>query len=172
MKALPIALAACLLLGACATPEVIKVVPVAGGRLERFVFSPNGPAPAEDDNALVVLATVLPNKQTLKIAHSFMIRPLSKKKWTRVVITEITQDPEVLLVDVKDPIINKDGNWVGMGQPLEAGNPTIAWVNHESITTLVYRVKITFEDGTTSTLPVASVIHPGAKMYIKKELGL
>jgi hypothetical protein len=172
MKALLFALAACLLLGACASTEVIKVVPVAGGRSERFVFSQNGPAPAEDENALVTLAAVLPNKDTQQVAHSFMVKPLSKKKWTRIVITEITQDPETLILDVKDPKIASVGQWVGSGQPLVASDRNLAWVNHESVTTLVYRIRITYEDGTSSNLPVASIVHPGAKAYIKKQLGL
>lgn len=165
--------AAALLLGACATQEVIKVVTVAGGRTERIVLTSNGPAHAEDDRITVELTSIMPVKATEKLAHVYIIKPHTKHTIVRVQISDITQDPETVLVDTTTPKITQDNFCIGNSEPLTSFPiENLAWVHHESVTTLIYRVKVTYDDGKTSNLVSAFMVPFPVKQLIKKELGL
>lgn len=165
-------LPAILLLGACAGTQVIKVIPVAGGKSEKIVLTDRGIKHAEDDDMVVILCAVLQNKESNKYAHSFVIGPKSKKKWTRVQVWEITQDPERQIIDNKAPEFNKGGFFSDSGGALTAEDPANAWVVHESVTTLVYRLRIDYADGSFSEQVEGAIVPHYYKATIRKDLGM
>lgn len=169
---LPFSLIAALFLGACASQEVIKVVSVAGGGTERIVMGMGGPKPADDDKITVELSNVLPIQQTRQFSHTFIIRPKIKTPITRVQVWEITEDPAYLVMDEKEPKMTQDGYWTGFSASITAKDPSLAWVNHQSVTMLVYRIKVTFADGSSSTVPSACIVTFPVKAMIKQQLGL
>lgn len=166
-------LAGMLLLSACEAPEAIKVVDVAGGKVERIKISAMGPQAPEDDNAIVELSAVLPEAKTKKACHAMIVKPKIKSPITRIIVREITSDPVQVIFDVKNPEMTKDGYWRSSSAPLTSDDPKVsAWVNHQSATMLVYETSITFENGAKSRLVSAFVVPYQVKAFIKKDLGL
>lgn len=156
----------------CTTSEAIKVVPIAGGRTAHVVLTAKGPQWAEDERMVVELSAVLPIKQTGKFSHTFIIKRKKALEIKRVRITEVTTDPETLVMDTQDIKYTKDGYWSEYSEPLKANDPKLAWVNHQSNTMLMYRVRVTWEDGKTSEVISPFMVSPGIKYGLKKDLGL
>jgi len=174
MRIAPLLLAPlALLLASCEAPSAIKVVDVAGGKREHITIIPGGTKPAEDDNAIVEFAAVVPIQQTKRAGHAFIVKPKIKSPIVHIVVSEITQDPARVLIDQKNPTLTTDGYWRATTDPLTAADAaSIEWVNHQSNTMLVYETQITFENGKKSRLVSGYMVPPFVKVFIKKDLGL
>ncbi len=127
----------------CASPEVIRLITITGGKPVQFSFGPNGAAPGRANGYEVRLATVLPAKDPREIYYQFAFTAPVGAVLKRVQIEDVSEEAAAFpLIDDAAPKLT--GNrWQADSATVQVGSPHLAWVYTIQTTMRVYRFTLT-----------------------------
>ena len=139
----PLALLLALGLAGCATPEVIRLITVSGGKTMQFSFGPNGAAPGRANGYEVRLATLVPSADGQEIGYTFEFTAPAGATLARVQIDDVSEETAAFpMVDDTTPKL-VENRWAGSSPTLRAGHAELQWIYTITTTLRVYRFTIT-----------------------------
>jgi len=157
-------------LAGCATGEVLKVVPISGGKTITVPLSREGVKPGEGGGYRVSGAILLPGTEERTAFYTFGLVTLQEPALKRIQIVDISDDKESLLVDDTAPKFT-DKHWIGKSDTISADDPRLQWVFQISLSARVYRFTLTRTDGSEVSFNHVVFIPPPLKTVIRSKWG-
>jgi hypothetical protein len=173
MKTLPaIGLFAILVLAGCASGDFAMVCPISGGETVTFVLTPRGPKAAENDDFLVVGASIMPNVEKKQFVYSFGLWAKKDKAPKHVTVEDVSEEQIELLVDDAAPKLESKNVWKQDTPPKTAADPRLGWLYHEGNSPRIYRFTIVTDDGRQLVMYQLSIYPVFIKEPLRKLLGM
>lgn len=159
-----------LLLGACATTETVRRIPIAGGKVIDVAIGPQGPRPGQADGFTVVLAALMPSPEPGTNLYRFGFTAPPGAALHRVRVEDVSDERVILLLDDAAPAL-RDHQWSGATAPLAAADPRLAWLYHVVPSLRVFRFTLTGESGHVTELYQLAAYPPFIKEAIRRQRG-
>lgn len=128
----------------CASPEVIRLIPITGGKVVPFSFGPKGAEPGRANGYEVQFVTLLPAPADAKETfYQLAFTAPTGAVVKRVQIEDVSEEAAAFpLIDDQAPKLT--GNrWQADSATVRAGDAHLAWVLTIQTTMRVYRFTIT-----------------------------
>ena len=128
------------MMAGCASPEVIRRIPISGGQVASFSFGPKGAEPGRANGYEIKEALLMPGTDAKDVVHRFAVSTPPGTNLKRVQIEDVSEEdgPAFSLVDDSSPTIT-NGSYQASSAALHAGAPQLQWIYTITTTMRVYR---------------------------------
>ena len=158
-------------LAGCATPEVIRLITVSGGKTLQFSFGPKGAEPGRANGYEVRLATLVPSADGQEIGYTFEFTAPAGATLARVQIDDVSEETAAFpMVDDATPKLTGD-RWNGSSPTLRAGHAELQWIYTITTTLRVYRFTITDAAGRKTEMHHVMAYPDFVKAVIRQKWG-
>ncbi len=130
----------------CRTGDVIQKIPVSGGGFVTIPLTGGGPQPGEGGGYKVAAAGLQPGKADREAFYTFSLMTNKQPDLRRVVVTDISDEKPVVLLDDADPKF-EGGLWKKDTDVLTPEDPRLQWVFQIPMALRVYQFKLTRQNG-------------------------
>ncbi len=132
-----------LLFAGCASPEVIRLIPITGGKVIPFSFGPKGAEPGRANGYEVKVVTLLPAPDAKETFYQMAFTAPDGAVVKRVQVEDVSEEAAAYpLIDDQAPKLT--GNrWQADSPTVRAGDAHLAWALTIQTSMRVYRFTIT-----------------------------
>jgi hypothetical protein len=173
MRTIPgIGMLVILALAGCASGEIGMVCPISGGETVTIVLTRNGPLPVENDDFLIMEATILPNIEQKQFIYSLGLLAKKGKAPKHVTVEDVSEEKVDLLLDDAGPKLDARNIWKQDTPPKTAADPRLGWLYHEGNSFRIYRFTIVTDDGRRLVMHHLTVYPMFMKVRLREILGM
>ena len=144
-----------------------------GERIE-VPLANGAPVNAKKGTIEVVQAGMFPrmvDKTKQEVRYGFAYRDSSGVNPKSVRVEDVTDSKSVLLLEDLNPVLDHQ-SWMGVSQPLTAGDPAGEWLSYLDSNTRIFQVTVTQADGSKVILHQGWSVPAWLKPAIRQAMGL
>ena len=156
----------------CASPEVIRRIPISGGKVALFSFGPKGAEPGRANGYEVKEAFLMPATDAKEVLYKFIVSTPPGASLKRIQIEDVSEEdgPAFPLIDDSAPVI-KEGRYQISTPTIAAGDRHLQWVLTITTTMRVYHFTLTDTAGKTTEMLHVSAYPDFVKSAIRQKWG-